>query len=158
MFSVLVLVPKCMCTEEDKLGLVLSFCHVMLRSLDLVVSISIQWLPDISFNLMLIIFLLLCVCVWTCVYEFHLEKMEVVVVGNIFHLPSTLRIEAESVNQTQSSLLCLISLGTLLWESCLCFWGWNCRRAAWLISIYVASGDLGPHARLASISAIEPSP
>lgn len=114
MFSVLVLVPKCMCTEEDKLGLVLSFCHVMLRSLDLVVSISIQWLPDISFNLMLIIFLLLCVCVWTCVCEFHLEKMEVVVVGNIFHFLSTLRIEAESVNQTQSSPLCLIGILSLL--------------------------------------------
>lgn len=32
------------------------------------VSISIQWLPDISFNLMLIIFLLLCVCVDMCMW------------------------------------------------------------------------------------------
>lgn len=118
MFSVLVLVPKCMCPEEDKLGLVLSFCLVMLRSLDLVVSISIQWLPDIDFILMLIFFFL---CVWTCVCEFHLVKLEVVVVGDIFHLLSTLHIEAESVSQTQSSLLCLISLGTLLWEFCLYF-------------------------------------
>lgn len=55
------LVPKRMCPEEDKLGLVLSFCLVMLMSLDLVVSISIQWLPDIDFILMLIFLFPLCV-------------------------------------------------------------------------------------------------
>lgn len=99
MFSVHVLVLKCMWTEEDKLGLILSFCHVMLRSLDVAVSISIQWLPDIGFCFNVnFSFSFLCVCVWTCVCEFHLVKLENVVVGNIFHLPSTLRIEAESVN------------------------------------------------------------
>lgn len=39
-------------------------------------------------------------------------------------------MEAESLNQTQSSLIYLISLASLLWASpVFTFWGWNYKRA-----------------------------
>lgn len=56
-----------------------------------------------------------CLCLWVCMW-----MCAALMLGIMLHCSSSLFTETWSLNQTQSLSISLVSIGSLLWRSCLC--------------------------------------
>lgn len=86
-------------------------------------SVNTQILLTINWLYFLLLFSCVwCACVWIYVHELYVHVEAQVDVGNILHYSFILFIETGFLNEIHVLPICLVSLVSLLWESCLALW------------------------------------